>query len=76
MGPVHEVEYFAEAIIHPNAVIDRGQGYDAADGSSKMPSFNDTLTVQALLDLVTFLKALRPPSPPGATGGHRGHATP
>jgi mono/diheme cytochrome c family protein len=77
MGPAHEVEYFVEAIITPNAVIDRGKGYDAVDGSSKMPSFNDTLTVQELLDLVTFLKGLRPPpAPPGATGGHRGHATP
>jgi hypothetical protein len=41
-----------------------------------MPSFNDTLTVQELLDLVAYLKALRPPSaPPGAVGGQGGHAT-
>ena len=77
IGPVHEVEYFVEAIINPNAVVERGKGYDAADGSSKMPSFNDTLTVQELVDLVTYLKGLRPPpSPPGATGGQGTHATP
>jgi mono/diheme cytochrome c family protein len=76
MGPAHEAEYFVEAIINPNAVIERGKGYEAADGSSKMPSFNDTLTVQELLDLVAYLKALRPPSaPPGAVGGQGGHAT-
>jgi hypothetical protein len=57
-------------------MIDRGKGYDAVDGSSKMPSFNDTLTVQELLDLVTFKGLRPPPAPPGATGGHRGHATP
>jgi hypothetical protein len=35
-----------------------------------MPSFNDTLTVQELLDLVAYLKSLRPsPTPPGAVGG-------
>jgi hypothetical protein len=57
-------------------VVERGKGYDAADGSSKMPSFNDTLTVQELLDLVAYLKALRSPSAPsGAAGGQGGHAT-
>jgi Cytochrome c len=75
MGPAHEAEYFIEAIIHPNAVLERGKGYEAVDGSSRMPSFNDTLTVQELLDLVAYLKALRPtPTPPG-TGGQGGHAT-
>ena len=66
MGPAHEGEYFVEAIINPNAVVERGKGYEAADGSSKMPSFNDTLTVQELVDLVAYLRALRPPSSPGA----------
>ena len=70
MGPAHEAEYFVQAIINPNVVIERGKGYEAADGSSKMPSFNDTLTVQELLDLVAYLKALRPPpAPPGRSAG-------
>jgi mono/diheme cytochrome c family protein len=71
MGPLHEVDYFAEAIINPSAVIEKGKRYQAADGSSKMPSFNDSLSVQELIDLVAFLRALKPPS--GGAGGHAGH---
>jgi mono/diheme cytochrome c family protein len=71
MGPLHEVDYFAEAIINPSAVIEKGKGYQAPDGSSKMPSFNDSLNVQELIDLVAFLRALKPPS--GGAGGHAGH---
>lgn len=72
MGPLHEPEYFAEAIIHPNAVIEKGKGYSGPDGSSKMPSYNDTVTVQEVVDLVAFLLSLRPPS--AAPAGHgRGH---
>lgn len=77
MGSAHEVLYFVEAIVNPNAVVERGKGYDAADGSSKMPSFNDTLTVQELVDLATYLKQLRPPpASAGASDGHAGHARP
>jgi sulfur-oxidizing protein SoxX len=70
MGPLHDAEYFVEAIINPNAVIENGKGYQAADGSSKMPSFNDSLSVQELIDLVAYLRALKPP---GGGPGHRGH---
>jgi mono/diheme cytochrome c family protein len=69
MGPLHEVEYFAEAIIHPNAVIQKGKGYEAADGSSKMPSYNDLATVQEAIDLVAYVKGLKPPiKKPAMTG--------
>lgn len=71
MGPLHDVDYFAEAIVNPSAAIEKGKGYQAADGSSKMPSFNDSLSVQELIDLVAFLRALK--SPRGGTGGHAGH---
>jgi len=71
MGPLHNVDYFAEAIINPSAVTEKGKGYQAADGSSKMPSFNDSLNVQELIDLIAFLSALKPPS--GGVGGHAGH---
>jgi cytochrome c1 len=69
MGPLHEMEYFAEAIIHPNAVIQKGKGYEAADGSSKMPSYNDLATVQEVIDLVAYLEGLKPPiKKPAMTG--------
>ena len=72
MGPLHEAEYFAEAIINPGAVIEKGKGYQASDGTSKMPSFNDSLNVQELIDLVAFLRGLKPPAS-GAAPGHKGH---
>lgn len=68
MGPLHEAEYFAESIISPSAVIEKGKGYEAADGSSKMPSFNDSMTLQEAIDLVAYLRSLKP-----VAGGHRGH---
>jgi mono/diheme cytochrome c family protein len=70
MGPLHDAEYFVEAIVNPSALIERGKGYEAADGSSKMPSFNDSLSVQELIDLVAYLRALKPPV---GSPGHRGH---
>jgi mono/diheme cytochrome c family protein len=71
MGPLHEPEYFAEAIVNPNAVIEKGKGYAAPDGSSKMPSFNDSMTVQEAVDLVAYLRSLKPPTGGGAE--HKGH---
>lgn len=72
MAPLHEAEYFAEAIINPSAVIEKGKGYAAPDGTSKMPSFNDSVTVQEVVDLVAYLRALTPPTQPagGAPSGH------
>jgi mono/diheme cytochrome c family protein len=75
MGPLHEAEYFAEAIVNPSAVIEPGKGYEAPDGSSRMPSYNDTVTVQEVADLVAFLRSLRPPPAggpltPAAGNGH------
>jgi mono/diheme cytochrome c family protein len=72
MGPLHDAEYFAEAIINPGAVIEKGKGYQAPDGSSKMPSYNDTITVQEVADVVAYLRALRPRPGPPATGGGAG----
>jgi hypothetical protein len=74
MGPLHPPEYFAEAVINPSAVIEPGRGYAAADGSSRMPSYNDTVTVQEVVDLVAYLNALRPPAagPAGPGGGTAG----
>ena len=70
MGPMHPPEYFAESIMNPGAVIGEDR-YRADDGRSKMPSFNDIMTVDELVDLVAFLKSLgggHPGGPPGAPG--------
>jgi mono/diheme cytochrome c family protein len=67
MGPMHPPEYFAESIMNPSAVIGEDR-HRAADGRSKMPSFNDIMTVEELIDLATFLKSLggaHTPSPGG-----------
>lgn len=71
MGPLHEPEYFAEAILNPNVVIEKGKGYQGPDGSSKMPSFSDSMTVQEAIDVVAFLRALKPPA--GRSVGHEKH---
>jgi hypothetical protein len=74
MGPLHEPEYFVEAVVNPSAVIEPGRGYEAPDGSSKMPSYTDSMTVQELIDLVAYLRALRPPdaTPAGSKEGDSG----
>jgi mono/diheme cytochrome c family protein len=70
MGPMHPAEYFAEAIIHPNASAawrikhhqEEEKGYLGADGKSKMPGYNGAMTVQQLIDLVAYLKTLTSPA--------------
>ncbi|MGH7393308.1 MAG: c-type cytochrome [Candidatus Rokuibacteriota bacterium] len=71
MAPLHAAEFFAEGVINPAAAIEKGKGYEAADGSSKMPEFNDVMAVKELIDLVAYLRSLKPGA--GAGGGHRGH---
>jgi mono/diheme cytochrome c family protein len=77
MAPMHPAEFFAESIINPSAVVERNHGYAASDGSSKMPSYGDSLTLQETIDLVAYLKQLRPtPVSAPAAGGHAGHTMP
>lgn len=70
MAPLHPAEYFAEAIINPNAVVEEGKGYRAPDGKSKMPSYNDLVTVQEVIDLVAYLTGLKGDGATPASGGH------
>ena len=58
MGPQHPPEYFAESVIHPDAVLEKR--YRGPDGNSKMPGFNDDMTVQELIDLSAYLASLKP----------------
>ena len=77
MAALHPPEYFAEAIINPNAVVDEGKGYRAPDGKSKMPSYNDLVTVQETIDLVAYLRSLTgeaATSSPRDDQGHSGSA--
>jgi cytochrome c2 len=70
MGPMHPAEYFAEAIINPNASAawrikhhkEEKKGYLGPDGTTKMPSYNGAMTVQQLIDLVAHLKSLTGPA--------------
>ena len=39
MAGHHTSEFIAESIVNPSAVIDKGEGYEGPDGSSKMPSW-------------------------------------
>ena len=71
MAGHHPAEFVAESIVNPGAVVEKGRGYEAPDGSSKMPSYNDSMTVQELVDVVAFLQALKPPTDaPMAHGTH------
>jgi uncharacterized protein involved in high-affinity Fe2+ transport/mono/diheme cytochrome c family protein len=59
MGGHHPVEYFAESILDPNAIIVTGPGYTDADGMSIMPDYRDTMTVAELIDLLAYLQSLK-----------------
>lgn len=67
MAGMHPVEFLAESVVNPNAVIDddaKERGYVGADGRSKMPDYGDVLTVKQLADLATYLTTL-------GGGGHK-----
>ena len=61
-GEVHRIETYGElitSIIHPTREL--APGYSKEDvteeGRSRMPSFNDEMTVAQLVDLTTFLQS-------------------
>jgi mono/diheme cytochrome c family protein len=62
MAGMHPVEFFAESVINPNAVIDEDdkvKGYLGEDGKSRMPDYNDILTVKQISDLAAYLVSLK-----------------
>ena len=59
MGSMHPLEYFTESIINPSAWASK-EDRDP-DGHSRMPVYNDRMTVQELIDLSAYLASLRPP---------------
>jgi Cu/Ag efflux protein CusF len=60
MGPLHPLEFFAESIMNPNAVV--SAEYRDADGKSAMPSYNEKMTAQELIDVSAYLASLKPPT--------------
>lgn len=67
MGPMHPVEFFAESIMNPNAVVPKA--YRAADGKSPMTDFTEKMTVKELIDVSAYVASLRPKSAPKAVTG-------
>ena len=62
MAGMHPVEFFAESIMNPNAVIDPDaseKDYLGEDGKSKMPDYSDTLTIKQVTDLAAYLASLK-----------------
>jgi Cu/Ag efflux protein CusF len=67
MGPLHPLEYFTESVINPSAHASKK--YRGPDGKSTMPANNDRMTVQELIDLSTYLAALKPKGVPKTVTG-------
>jgi Cu/Ag efflux protein CusF len=67
MGPLHPLEFFAESIINPNAVVPKA--YRESDGSSPMTNFAEKMTVQELIDLSSYIASLRPKGAPKSVSG-------
>jgi Cu/Ag efflux protein CusF len=58
MGPLHPLEYFTESVINPSAHA--AKRHRGPDGKSTMPTHNERMTVQELIDLSTYLALLKP----------------
>jgi Cu/Ag efflux protein CusF len=57
MGGLHPVEFFAESIMNPNAVVPRT--YRESDGKSPMTNFAEKMTVQELIDVSAYVASLK-----------------
>jgi Cu/Ag efflux protein CusF len=62
MGPLHPIEFFAESIMNPNAVVPKS--YRQSDGKSPMTDFSDKMTVRQLIDVSAYIASLRPKGAP------------
>ena len=60
MAPLHPVEFFAESIINPNAVVPTD--YRKSDGTSPMTNFTDKMTLRELIDVSAYIASLKPPA--------------
>jgi Cu/Ag efflux protein CusF len=62
MGGLHPVEFFAESIMNPNAVVPKT--YRDGDGKSPMTNFTEKMTVKELIDVSAYIASLRPKGAP------------
>ena len=62
MGPLHPVEFFAESIINPDAVVPKT--YRDPKGKSPMTDFTEKMTVRELIDVSAYIASLRPKGAP------------
>ena len=67
MGGLHPVEFFAESIINPNAVVPKN--YRDADGKSPMSDFTEKMTIRELIDVSAYIASLRPKGSPKTVAG-------
>jgi Cu/Ag efflux protein CusF len=58
MGPMHPLEFFTESVINPSAHASKK--YRGPDNQSTMPTSNDRMTVQELIDLSSYIASLKP----------------
>lgn len=62
MGPLHPVEFFAESVINPSAVVPKE--YRNAEGKSPMTDFTEKMTLRELIDVTAYIASLRPSGAP------------
>jgi Cu/Ag efflux protein CusF len=67
MGPLHPLEFFTESVINPSASA--AKKYRGPDGKSTMPTANDRMTVQELIDLSSYIASLKPKGVPKSVTG-------
>jgi Cu/Ag efflux protein CusF len=67
MGAMHPVEFFAESIMNPDAVVPNA--YRQSDGKSPMTNFAEKMTVKELIDVSAYIASLRPKGAPKTVSG-------
>ena len=67
MGQEHPIEFFAESIINPNAVVPKA--YQRSDGTSPMRDFTEQMTLRELIDVSAYIASLKPPTPAKVVNG-------
>jgi len=68
MAPLHPLEFFAESIINPNAVVAKEEV--GLDGKSPMSQDHlDKMTLREFIDVTTYIASLKPPASAKSVSG-------